>query len=103
IPIAGLRGVDPGVIEELLIRKRNVLRITHVHAGQPLDALGEVLVGIRPVLGPPAERSSPARDAAESAARVIGILDAQEMKFGVGRKLGFRSFGAESAEPSEPS
>src|SRR6478672_7484624 len=71
-----------------------MLRIAHVDAREPVYAGGEMLLGIGPILRPPAGRSAPPRYGSESTAAIVGILDAQKMEFGVSRENRVGSVGS---------
>ena len=90
VPPAGLRGVDPGVVEDAVVGQAHVPRIAHVHAGQPLKSGGEMHLGVRPVHHPPARAHAAARGVAVAAARArqVRILHPQEMKFAVAHQTG---------------
>ena len=60
-PPAGLRGVDPGVIEELVVGEAEVARVADIHAREPLQAGGEVVIGGGPIDNPPAGALAHAR------------------------------------------
>ena len=61
VPPAGLGGVDPGVIEEVLIGEAQMAGVAGVEAGEALDAEGEVVIGGGPIDEPPA-RARPLRE-----------------------------------------
>ncbi len=65
-------------------------RLGRVNAGETLHALRKVLVGVGPILGPPAAGASATGDEAETAAASghVGVLGADEMELAFGSKDG---------------
>src|SRR5262249_18450398 len=107
LPIAGLGGVDPGVIENASVGKPDVEWLADLDSSEPPDADGEVLFGIRPILRPPSAGSAAAGAEEASASIVIGVFDADEVELGSLGELGFERTlttgpSAESAAPLGP-
>ena len=65
-------------------------RVAGVNARETPDTHGEVLVGVGPIHHPPTVTGGAARGEAEAAVilRQVGVLGADEVEFGSGRKFG---------------
>src|SRR5258708_36209190 len=90
-PRSGLRGVDPGVIEDaLVVEEGKVLGLADINAREAPYASREVIVGFRPVYQPPAVAAAGAGSVSKAAVelRQIVVLKAYEMEFRVGRRVG---------------
>lgn len=75
IPVAGLGGVDPGVVEKAVVGEWKMAGLADVEAGEAADAEGEVVVGFGPVLHPPA-----AAKTAAGAVKIV-VFGADEVEF----------------------
>ncbi len=82
VPVGGLGGVDPGMIENAVVGNREMVRFTGVDAGEAADALGKVSFGLGHIDHPPLAGKEATN------ARTLGVFDANEVELGFGREIG---------------
>lgn len=93
-PPAGLGRINPGIIKQPIIGETQMAWISSLDPGQALNAGRKVIVGIGPIHQPPAFSAPIAGRVAPTPVILwqIGILQADEMELGLGRKSRPRTF-----------
>src|SRR5262249_42584287 len=83
-PPACLCRINPGIVEQAIIREPEVARVAGVDSGEPLDAGRKMLVCVGPIDQPPSFAPPVTRGESEAAMilRPVRVFNAHEMILG---------------------